>query len=105
ANIDRLWESWNRLGNTNPTDPAYLNREFSYGDRNGERGDLPVRMSDRPAQLGYEYESYEKPPKPVTLSTAEAAERDRVYHELHQEALGGTRGGPHDASGPSGKRP
>ena len=33
ANIDRLWESWNRLGNTNPTDPKYLTREFSYGDR------------------------------------------------------------------------
>ena len=31
ANIDRLWESWNRLGNTNPTDPNYLNRKFSYG--------------------------------------------------------------------------
>ena len=26
ANIDRIWESWSRLGNKNPTDPEYLNR-------------------------------------------------------------------------------
>jgi Common central domain of tyrosinase/Kelch motif/Polyphenol oxidase middle domain len=96
ANIDRLWESWNRLGNTNPTDPAYLNREFSYGDRSGKRVDLPVSAADRTAALGYEYDSYEKPPKPVTLTTDEAAERDRLYHKLHEQALGGSAGGPHD---------
>ena len=37
ANMDRLWESWNRLGNKNPTDPKYLNRKFAYGDRSGKR--------------------------------------------------------------------
>ena len=45
ANIDRLWESWNRLGNTNPTDPNYLDRKFAYGDRSGKRVDLPVSAS------------------------------------------------------------
>ena len=89
ANIDRLWESWNRLGNTNPTDPKYLNRKFSYGDRSGKRADLPVSASDRTAQLGYEYDSYEKPPRPQTLSAEEAAERDRTYKTLHERALGG----------------
>ena len=78
ANIDRLWESWNRLGNTNPTDPKYLNRKFSYGDRSGKRVDLPVSSSDRTAQLGYEYDSYEKPPKPVTLHRAGRRERARL---------------------------
>ena len=24
CNLDRIWESWNRLGNSNPTDPKYL---------------------------------------------------------------------------------
>jgi hypothetical protein len=105
ANIDRLWESWNRLGNTNPTDAAYREREFSYGDRSGKRVDLPVSAADRAASLGYEYDGYEKPPKPVTLTTDQAAERDRVYHELHEKALGGQPGGPHAASGPSGKQP
>jgi N-acetylneuraminic acid mutarotase len=105
ANIDRLWESWNRLGNTNPTDPAYLEREFSYGDRSGKRVDLPVSAADRTASLGYEYDGYEKPPKPVTLTTDQAAERDRTYHELHEKALGGKAGGPHDAISSAGKRP
>jgi len=89
ANIDRLWESWNRLGNTNPTDPRYLDRKFAYGDRSGKRVDLPVSASDRTAQLGYEYDSYEKPPQPQNLSVEQAAERARTYETLHERALGG----------------
>jgi N-acetylneuraminic acid mutarotase len=104
ANIDRLWESWNRLGNTNPTDPKYLNRKFSYGDRSGKRADLPVSSGDRTAQLGYQYDSYEKPPKPRTLSAEEAAERERVYHILHEKALGGPRGAPHKPMGSGGRQ-
>ncbi len=104
ANIDRLWESWNQLGNTNPTDPDYLNRQFAYGDRSGKRVDLPVSAADRSAALGYEYDSYEKPPKPVTLSSDEAAERDRTYHKLHERALGGSPGGPHATAGSKGKQ-
>ena len=90
ANIDRLWESWNRLGNKNPTDPKYLDRKFSYGDRSGKRADLPVSASDRTAQLGYEYASYEKPPRPQTLTAVESAERERTYKSLHERALGGS---------------
>ncbi len=104
VNIDRLWESWNRLGNTNPTDPNYLNRKFAYGDRSGKRVDLPVSSSDRTAQLGYEYDSYEKPPQARKLSTEEAAERDRVYHSLHERALGGPSGAPHAPVPPGGKQ-
>jgi N-acetylneuraminic acid mutarotase len=102
ANIDRLWESWNRLGNTNPTDPKYLDRKFSYGDRSGKRVDLPVSSSDRTAQLGYEYDGYEKPPKRLTLSAEEVAERERTYHDLHERALGGSRGGSHAATASAG---
>jgi hypothetical protein len=81
-----------------------VNRKFSYGDRSGKRVDLPVSAADRSATLGYEYDSYEKPPKPVTLSTDEAAERDRVYHKLHEKALGGAPGGPHASSDAKGKQ-
>jgi N-acetylneuraminic acid mutarotase len=91
SNIDRLWESWNRLGNQNPTDPKYLDRKFSYGDRSGKRVDLPVSASDRTAQLGYEYDNYEKPPQPQHLSAEESAARQRTYESLHQQALGGPR--------------
>jgi hypothetical protein len=65
--------------------------------------DLPVSAADRTASLGYEYDGYEKPPKPVTLSSDEAAERDRVYHKLHEQALGGSPSAPHAAM-PSGAR-
>src|SRR6188474_1375261 len=75
ANIDRLWESWNQLGNTNPSDPRYLDRKFAYGDRSGKRVDLPVSSSDRTAQLGYQYDRYELPPQPLNLTPEEAAER------------------------------
>ena len=73
ANMDRIWESWNRLGNNNPTDPKYLNRKFAFGDRSGKRVDLPVSAGDRTAQLGYEYDSYEKPPQATAPSLQDAA--------------------------------
>jgi N-acetylneuraminic acid mutarotase len=104
ANIDRLWESWNQLGNKNPTDPNYLDRKFAYGDRSGKRVDLPVSSSDRTAQLGYEYDRYEKPPQSRTLTTDEIAERERVYKTLHERALGGSPAGPHSSKAGGGKQ-
>jgi N-acetylneuraminic acid mutarotase len=95
SNMDRIWESWNRLGNKNPTDPKYLDRTFSYGDRSGKRADLPVSASDRTAQLGYEYDSYEEPPQPQQLSAEEAAARERTYKTLHERAVGGPHGAQH----------
>jgi tyrosinase len=104
ANIDRLWESWNRLGNTNPTDPKYLNRTFAYGDRSGKRVDLPVSSGDRTSQLAYGYDAYEKPPGPQTLTAEQAAERARTYESLHERALGGPRGGQHGSSTSGGQQ-
>ncbi len=95
VNLDRIWESWNRLGHTNPTDPKYLNRTFAYGDRSGKRVDLPVSAADRVAQLGYEYDAYEKAPKPEHLTTEEAASRERTYKGLHEKAMGGPNGAHH----------
>ncbi|HEX3151880.1 MAG TPA: tyrosinase family protein [Gemmataceae bacterium] len=77
CNLDRLWESWNRLGNSNPTDPKYLNRKFTFADRNGKRVDLPVSAADRIAQSGYEYDVYAKPPE----RQAEAAKTAPVKPE------------------------
>ncbi len=70
CNLDRLWESWNRLGNSNPTDPKYLNRKFTFADRNGKRVDVPVSAGDRVAQLGYGYDKYEQPPKAASGQVA-----------------------------------
>ncbi|HEY2588387.1 MAG TPA: redoxin domain-containing protein [Tepidisphaeraceae bacterium] len=71
CNLDRIWESWNRLGNSNPTDPKYLNRKFTFPDRNGQRVDMPVSAANRTAQLGYEYDSYATPPKPGSAPTTQ----------------------------------
>jgi peroxiredoxin/N-acetylneuraminic acid mutarotase len=94
CNLDRIWESWNRLGNKNPTDPKYLKRKFAFGDRAGKRVDLPVSAGDRVAQLGYEYDAYELPPKP-RVSAQEAAVRDATIKSLYARQCGG----PHAKDG------
>lgn len=101
TNLDRIWESWNRLGNSNPTDPKYLNRTFAYGDRSGKRVDLPVSAGDRTAQLGYEYDSYEKPPQPGPQASRDAAIkslRDGAIKSLYERAHGGPHGAQHALS-------
>ena len=92
ANMDRLWESWNRLGNKNPTDPKYLNRKFAYGDRSGKAVYLPVNSTNRTAQLGYEYDRYEKPPKPETLTANQVAARKATMDSLMAVAHHGADG-------------
>ena len=37
CNIDRLWESWNKTGGANPTDRAWLDKQFIFADENGVR--------------------------------------------------------------------
>jgi peroxiredoxin len=88
ANLDRIWESWNRLGNRNPTEPKYLNRKFAFGDRSGKRVDLAVSAGDRVAQLGYEYDAYEKAPQPRPVSSQEAAVRDATIRSLYERQMG-----------------
>jgi peroxiredoxin/N-acetylneuraminic acid mutarotase len=78
CNLDRIWESWNRLGNTNPTDPKFLNRKFTFADRNGKRADMPVSAANRTAQLGYEYDAYAQPPKPGATPVARETPARRV---------------------------
>jgi N-acetylneuraminic acid mutarotase len=95
ANIDRIWESWNQLGNKNPTDPKYLNRKFAYGDRSGKAVYLPVSATDRTAQMGYEYDRYEKAPQPETLTASEAAARKATLDSAMASMHG--HGGGHGA--------
>jgi peroxiredoxin/N-acetylneuraminic acid mutarotase len=80
CNLDRIWESWNRLGNSNPTDPKYLNRTFTFANREGKRVDVPVSAGNRVAQLRYQYDKYELPPnsgsaspKPASAPPAQSA--------------------------------
>jgi peroxiredoxin/N-acetylneuraminic acid mutarotase len=88
CNLDRIWESWNRLGNINPTDPKYLERKFAYGDRSGNRVDLAVGQANRIAQLGYEYDAYEKAPQPNAESSREAGVREATIRSLYERQHG-----------------
>src|SRR5580704_12933069 len=76
CNLDRIWESWNRLGNKNPTDSKYLTRKFTFADRNGKRVDMPVSAGNRTSQLGYEYDSYAKPPKAMAKTVPQTPPAD-----------------------------
>ena len=88
CNLDRIWESWNRLGNSNPTDPKYLERKFAFGDRSGNRVDLTVGDGDRVAQLGYEYDAYEKAPQPNPESSQDAGIREATIRSLYERQHG-----------------
>ncbi len=88
CNLDRIWESWNRLGNENPTDPRYLDRKFAFGDRSNNRVDLAVSSGDRVAQLGYEYDAYEKAPQPRPESLQEVGVREATIRSLYERQHG-----------------
>lgn len=66
CNIDRLWESWNRLpGRTNPTWP---NRLFPFADGAGKGVKVLPAGANRVALLKYQYDKYYVPKKIVPLS-------------------------------------
>lgn len=87
ANIDRVWESWNRLGRENPTDPRWLDRKFTFADRNGKRVDVAVRAANRIGQLGYEYDSYAQPPRAGASARAAPAKRDDGHLLIRPEDI------------------
>jgi tyrosinase len=69
SNIDRIWESWNKAGNTNPTSTTWLNKSFVFADELGQR--VVARVGDfvDPAALGYGYDGLESiPPPPVATA-------------------------------------
>jgi peroxiredoxin/N-acetylneuraminic acid mutarotase len=94
CNLDRIWESWNRLGNSNPTDSKYLNRKFTFADRSGKRVDMPVSAGDRTAQLGYEYDSYAKPPAPRQLASKDSPAKDAPAKLVSVAKAGGPKPAP-----------
>jgi tyrosinase len=59
CNIDRLWESWNRLpGRVNPTWP---NRPFPFADASGKGVTALLKDANRVALLKYQYDKYYVP--------------------------------------------
>jgi tyrosinase len=59
CNIDRLWESWNRLNHSNP---AWPSRSFPFANGVGGPVTAPVAGADRVVLLRYRYDNYFLPP-------------------------------------------
>lgn len=69
--IDRLWESWNRLPNLR--NPTWPDRSFVFADRDGKPVVDHCGDADRVALLNYQYDHYYAPkraPDPLVVSFA-----------------------------------
>lgn len=63
CNIDRIWNDWNSLGNTNSTDPLWLNMPFTnnYLKPDGTPYSATVKDLQDIGALGYRYDVTLKP--------------------------------------------
>lgn len=97
ANVDRLWNAWNRRGNANSPEPIWrgfaFNREFPLPG--GGLWRVGVGELGSPAALGYRYDDDDGPfaaDVPLPLGDA-VTEQLRAYRRLDTAALPHTGGG------------
>jgi hypothetical protein len=75
ANIDRIWASWNKNGNRNPSDTVaypWLNNQFVFADAGGVRVQKALKNFMSALALGYDYDSFIPKPPAGTTTTAAA---------------------------------
>jgi hypothetical protein len=71
ANIDRLWELWNRIGRRNTSVASWSNQKFDLFDVTGVKTTMACRdVVDIEGQLGYTYEGL--PPRAEAAMVPEA---------------------------------
>jgi len=77
ANIDRMWASWNKNGNKNPSDNIaypWLDTAFVMADQNGLRSSRQIKTLMSALSLGYDYDAFfPKPPATPPAGTTPAA--------------------------------
>ena len=56
VNVDRMWASWNRNGNANPTTGTWLDRTFIFADGKAQRVSATLRDFMDTDTLGYTYD-------------------------------------------------
>src|SRR5262245_65552369 len=66
CNIDRLWESWNRVPNR--TNPAWPARAFPFADGKGAAVSVLPAAANRTSLIKYQYDSSATPPGGVGQS-------------------------------------
>lgn len=106
ANIDRLWDVWLNQGGgrANPSDPGYLDQEYTFADETGGTSTVRVASILTSAGLGYAYEGVPSPaasaaattratataaaPPPVAATSADAADRAAPLDRVKPTPLG-----------------
>jgi tyrosinase len=112
CNIDRLWESWNRVaGHANPTWP---NRSFPFANGQGQAVSVAAAKANRPSLLNYQYDAYATVSggaPPLHLGITGAAPKVTRAFATAPLTLGSERGGvslspagPSSAAPPSAER-
>jgi hypothetical protein len=71
CNVDRLWDYWLNLGGgrANPSDPSFLDVEYTYADETGGTATHRVRDIVSSRGLGYRYDDV---PNPAAVTAAAA---------------------------------
>lgn len=98
ANIDRMWASWNKNGNKNPTDAVanpWINTAFTLADERGLRQQRSAKNLFSALQLGYDYDAFfPRPPAapttppPATLAAKGVAGAQKVASAVNMVNLG-----------------
>ena len=57
CNIDRIWASWNALGNANPSDAEFTSKPFPFADPNGNQVVFTAGQVLSLQQAGYGYDA------------------------------------------------
>lgn len=75
GNVDRIWAKWNAAGNANPSNPAFLNKTFTFVDVNGQNVSITAGAVLTTQALGYTYSDPQAAPAmpPSNLLASSAA--------------------------------
>ncbi|MBX9628489.1 MAG: tyrosinase family protein, partial [Gemmataceae bacterium] len=75
GNIDRLWDRWLNLGGgrANPSDPTFLDTQYSFADETGATVTTKVRDILSSATLGYRYDDTPNPAVAAAMALTTAA--------------------------------
>ncbi|MET0381914.1 MAG: tyrosinase family protein [Burkholderiaceae bacterium] len=98
ANIDRMWSCWTNLqGNSNPTDPTFLNKQFAFINADGQEVTNKVSDLFGGGLIDYKYEQEVNCAR--TASTHLAAEEQNMTNRAGQApmAAGSARNPPGSA--------
>jgi tyrosinase len=93
CNLDRLWESWNRVAGR--LNPAWPNRIFPFANGKGQAINVAAGQANRTSLLNYQYDTYAAVPgsaPPLSLAPASSAPKVTRAFATSPVTLAGDRG-------------